>query len=220
MKFCISFGKFELKYFFYCVLFSIIEICIYYFVYNDNDIIINKHCLFHSFCYFLGYLLNFIPAWISHAKTKEKERPITNKVKEGKLLSIEYIYNEPYEKYLSIKDIIIFFFICLILLLADLMENVKTKTDDDKHYSDDFIFIKFLVFFFVLKFGNEVYYKHQYISFFILILIEIIKYIYLNKIHTSFIIQISLNFIFSFLYAIHFLYIKRLMEYKFISPGK
>ena len=98
--------------------------------------------------------------------------------------------------------------------------NVKTKTDDDKHYSDDFIFIKFLVFFFVLKFGNEVYYKHQYISFFILILIEIIKYIYLNKIHTSFIIQISLNFIFSFLYAIHFLYIKRLMEYKFISPGK
>ena len=178
MKFCISFGKFELKYFFYCVLFSIIEICIYYFVYKDKDSIINKHCLFHSFCYFLGYLLNFIPAWISHTKTKEKEKHITNKLKEEKFQSIEYIYNEPYEKYLSTKDILIFFFICLILLFADLMENFKIEKDD-KQFSDDFIFIKFLVFFFVLKFSNEVYYKHQYISFFILILIEIIKYIYI-----------------------------------------
>ena len=99
------------------------------------------------------------------------------------------------------------------------MENAETIIDD-KQFSDNFIFIKFLVFFFVLKFCNEVYYKHQYISFFILILIEIIKYICFYEKKTSFIIQISLNFIYFFLYAIHFLYIKGLMEYKFISPGK
>ena len=120
MKCCISFGKFELKYFFYCVLFFIIEICIY-FVYNDKDSIIKQHCLLHSFCYFLGYLLNFIPTWIIHIKTKEKGKPLINKLKEKNNNSIEYIFNNPNEEYLSIKDILKFFFICLILLLADLI---------------------------------------------------------------------------------------------------
>ena len=156
MKFCISFGKFELKYFFYCVLFFIIEIFIYFFVYNDNDSIINKHYLLHSFCYFLGFLLNFILIWIS-----QEEKPIINK---------------------STKDILKFFFICLILLLADLIENIQdiisAYNNLDNIYNDYFIFTKFLIFFLVSKFDNEVYYKHQNISFFILIVLEVIKNIY------------------------------------------
>ena len=79
MKFCISFGKFELKYFFYCFLFFIIEIYFYYSIYNIKNII-KEHCLFHSFCFFLGFILNIIPVWISHIKTKE--RPIIQKLKE------------------------------------------------------------------------------------------------------------------------------------------
>ena len=185
MKLCISFGKFELKYFFYCFLIFLLEICIYFFVYNDKNNIINKHCQLHTFCFFLGYLLNFIPTWISHIKTKEKEKekPKINKLEEEDNNSIEYIYNKPYEEYLSLKDILKFFFICLILLLADLIENTEDKIDgkdnvnennnvhnndktNDKKNSDDFLFIEFLIFFLISKIGKEVYYKHQNISFF------------------------------------------------------
>ena len=109
MKFCISFGKFELKYFFYCVLPVIILIYMIYFIYYNEVKIIHEHLLFYLFGSFLGYLLNIIPAWISHINSKENEKPITNKLEEEKAQSIEYIYNKPYEKYLSSKDILKFF---------------------------------------------------------------------------------------------------------------
>ena len=239
MKFCISLGKFELKYFFYCALFFIIEINIYLFIYNDKDIIISKQYLLHSFCFFLGYLLNFIPTWISHIKTKKKEKPKVNKLKEDNNNSIEYIYYKPYEEYLSLKDILKFFFISLILLFADLIESIEEKIDDkdtinensngnnnsqnNKKYSDNFIFIEFLIFFIVSKFRKEeVYYKHQNISFFILILLEAVKNIYFfkKKLCSFSIIEMILNAIYSILYAIYFLYIKGFMKYKFISPAK
>jgi len=136
MKSYISFGKFELKYFFYCVLIVILEINIYYFIYWNNEKIITEHNQVYSFCFFLGYLLNIIPAWISHIQSKEKERPLTNKLNEDNNHSIEYIYNKPYEKYISIKDVIIFLFICLILLLTDIIENIGNIIDN-KDYSDE-----------------------------------------------------------------------------------
>ena len=95
MKFCISFGKFELKYFFYCVFYVILHIYVIYFVYYNEVKIIHEHFLFYLFIFFLGYLLNIIPTWISHIKSKKK-KPITNKLDEENVQSIEYIYNEPY----------------------------------------------------------------------------------------------------------------------------
>ena len=92
MKFCISFGKFELKYFFYCFLFIIILTYMIYLVYYNELKIIHEHLLFYSFCSFLGYLLNIIPFWISHINSKENGKSITNKLEEKKAQSIEYIY--------------------------------------------------------------------------------------------------------------------------------
>ena len=89
----------------------------YYFIYYDKNNIINEHYHFHSFCFFLGYLLNIIPAWIIHKQSKEKEKPLTNKLNEENNYSIEYIYNEPNKEILTNKDILKFLFICLILLL-------------------------------------------------------------------------------------------------------
>jgi len=116
MKLCISFGKLELKYFFYCVLFVILEIFMYYFIYYDHENIIKEHYLLHSFCFFLGYLLNIIPFWISHKKSKGKEKPLTNKLNKENNYSIDYIYNNLYENNLSKKEILKILFICLILL--------------------------------------------------------------------------------------------------------
>jgi hypothetical protein len=183
--------------------------------------------------------LNIIPAKIIHIKAKEKEKPIINKLNEENNHSIEYIYNKPYEKYLSKKDILKFFFICFILLLIDFLENIENiinkddknnennngdkKKNKDEKYSDDFIFLEFLIFFLISKFGKEVYYMHQNISSIILILLEAIKNIYFfykNLKNTSYIIEIIINIINSILYATYYLYIKGLMEYKFISPAK
>jgi len=226
MKFCISFGKLKLKYFLYCVLFIILEIYMYYFIFYKDEKIITEHNLMYSFYFFLGYLLNIIPAWISNIKSKENEISIIFKeiVNEPN----EYIYYQPYKEQLSIKNILIFFFICFIPLITDIIDNIRIMMEDnsfaeDKKYDDNYIFIEYLIIFLLPKLGKEVYYKHQNISFSILILVEIIKniYFFIKKLYHKFnIISIILNIIYSFLYSIYYLYIKGLMKYKFINPAK
>ena len=229
MKFCISFGKFELKYLFYCVLNVIVQLYFTYFIYLNELKIITEHNLLYSFCLFFGYLLNIIPALINNIKSKENL--ITNKLEKQNVHSIKYIYNSPYEKYLPKKEILNFLLICLILLLADIIENFANLMehdkdyyfDESKEYSDDYILYEYLIIFVALKLGKEVYYKHQYISFFILILFEVIKNIYFfikGLYKKTNIFSIILNIIYSILYAIYFLYIKGLIKYKFISPYK
>ena len=226
MKFCISFGKFELKYFFYCILLVFIYLYMMCFIYFNKVNITYEHMIFNSFLFFLGYLLNIIPTCISLINSKEKEKPITNKLDKENDQSIEYIYNEPYEKYISKKDILKFFFISLILLLSSLLEIIqyiidnigykedeainhkdKIKEFDDNrtnNYEDGYIFIEIIIFFVVSKFNKEAYYKHQNISFLFLILVEIIKNIYFLIKKTNYnifdIIHIVLNIINSIIY--------------------
>jgi len=95
---------------------------------------------------------------------------------------------------------------------------------DKKNYDDDFPFIEYIIIFLASKFDKEVYYKHQYISFFLLILAEAIKNIYFifkaKHYNNPFIIKIVLYIIYSTLYPIYYINIKKLMKYKFISPAK
>ena len=91
------------------------------------------------------------------------------------------------------KNILKFLFMCFILLLIDLIESTlniidKRKKDKDNNnenknesqvYNDDFNIIEFLIIFLVSKCDKEVYYKHQNISFLILIVVESIKNIYI-----------------------------------------
>jgi len=213
MKFCISLGIIELKYIIYCFLSVILYIYIYYFILEDEDEdeneenIIKKHKLLYSFCYFLGYLLNVILEWIVDIKSETKERPKINKI-------------------------LNFFLYCLIILFIGLIKsnlslinNKKEKTDNTIGiYDDDFMIIEYLIIFLVSKYAYniEVYYKHQNISFLILILVEAFKTIYFfikaNSYEISDIIIIILVILNSILYSISYLYIKGLMKYNFISP--
>ena len=228
MKFCISFGKFELKFIIYSFLIVILELYIYRFIDYIKVEILNKNMLLNTSCLFLGYLLNIIPDLISSIKSKEKEKenPIANKLKERNTLSIEYIYNKQNEKQLSSKDILKFGFIYLIPLLEVLIEGIIyiINNIDKKNYDDDFPFIEYIIIFLASKFDKEVYYKHQYISFFLLILAEAIKNIYFifkaKHYNNPFIIKIVLYIIYSTLYPIYYINIKKLMKYKFISPAK
>jgi hypothetical protein len=189
--------------------------------------ILEDHLLLNSSCLFLGYLLNIIPVWIRHIKSKKKENSKINKLKEENTQSIEYIFNKPDKNYLSSKEILIFCFISLFPLIEELLEHSLHKINDkdkESNYSNDFPIIEYIIIFLASKFDKEVYYKHQYISFLILILVEAIKNIYfLTKasiFNTFFIIKLFLSIIYSILYPIYYLYIKNLMKYKFIFPAK
>ena len=229
MKFCISLGFFELKYLFYCLLILIISLYISYFIYTDKEILICEHLILESLCFFLGYLLNFIPFWISHIMSNDKKKSIINKLIKKNTQFIKYVYYKPKEEYLSIKDFIKIFFISIVVFFTEIIDIIQTKkdnNDDDneiKKYIDNFIIFEYLIVFVITKYGEEVYYKHHYISFLILIFVEVIKAIYFiikNLYQTFDIIIIALQIIYSILYGIFFLYIKILMKYNFISPPK
>ena len=212
MKFCISLGTIELKYIIYCFLSVILYIYIYYCIVDSKEKnIINEHELLYSFCYFLGYLLNVIPEWIVDIKSETKERPKINKILNFFLYCL------------------ITLFIGLVKSTLSLINNNKEKYDNKNDnnigiYDDDFMIIEYLIIFLVSKYAYniEVYYKHQNISFLILILVEGTKNIYFFIIKDSYQIFdymiIILVFLNSILYSISYLYIKGLMKYNFISP--
>ena len=218
-------------------MFLIGEIFIFLFIYDNTDEnIANKHILIDPTCYFFGYLLNFFPEWIRNRNSKAKNKPITSRLKERDTQSFEYIYNKPDNKYLPIKEVIKIFFISIFLFLTEILRIIqiitkgnnkdKDKDEDEEkeEYEDRFIFIEFLLIL-LIPHSSEVYYKHQKLSFLIFTLIEIIKiiafivYKILNENFNDY-LAIFIEIIISIIYAFYYIYIKRLMKYKFISPYK
>ena len=235
MKFCISCGIFELKYFLYCIIFSILEIYFNLFIYydfgNNDKSIITSHSLLESSCLFLGYLLNYIPEWYSKKESKRKSVLLELKGENNKNSnSFKYIYNKSYSKYLSIKEGLKLIFIIIFLLLIEILKLIQkifyTKKTGKKNFNEYdkyegyFYFIQFLIYF-SIRTNSEVYYRHQNFSFGIFFLIEFIKIIFffINNLSNYFGI-IAIQIIISILRALFFIYIKGLMKIKFISPYK
>ena len=244
MKFCFSFGMFDIKYFIYCFLFLTLDIYIMFFIYNEDENedeskdkydrrninIINKHLFLDPLCYYAGFLLNIIPALIAYKFSKtENKKPKTSKLLEENASSIEYIYNNPYDQYLSTKEFTKFIIVCIFFLLADLIEIIQSLIVDEDEFDDDeendYLFVQFLIIFLVPKIISKTkYYKHQNISFLILFIIDTIKtiinFIFFQKMFLYKLLIIVLNIIDAILNSICFLYIKGLMKNKFISPYK
>ena len=148
MKFCFSFGMFDIKFAFYCTLVAVLDLYINLFIYKedeDQENIFDKHLLLDPLCFYVGFLLNIIPALISYKYSKtEKEKPKANKLKEENTKSIEYIYNNPYDQYLSTKDFIKFIIVCLFLLSTDFMEiiiSIKNSNNDTLNGSLNNVFL-------------------------------------------------------------------------------
>jgi len=120
----------------------------FYYDENNGDILY-KNQIFHSFCYFLGYLLNIFPALISQRNSEINEKLITNEYEGGNPQSIKYIKK--------------FFIICFILLIIDSFENIsfitvnKNKEIEKIYYEQDFILIEFIVIYLFSKFSKEVF---------------------------------------------------------------
>jgi len=206
MAFCISFGTIGIKYFVYCFFLAISELYINFIIYKYDETILADHQIFGIFCYYFGYLLNIIPIWF---------------------VDNESIDSTSNLKSLSTKDIVKFIFIFPILILIELIEIVSNIIDDNQDigYNDDFILYLILIMFILPKFfSNIVFYKHQKISFFAIILIEIINTIFFLIKKSNYQIYdylaIILNFLYSLSHAIFYFYIGGLMKYKYISPYK
>jgi hypothetical protein len=195
-----------------------------------NINIINKHLFLDPLCYYAGFLLNIIPALIAYKFSKtENKKPKTSKLLKENTSSIEYIYNNPYDQYLSTKEFTKFIIVCIFFLLADLIEIIQSLIVDEDEFDDDeendYLFVQFLIIFLVPKIISKTkYYKHQNISFLILFIIETIKtiinFIFFQKMFLYKLLIIVLNIIDAILNSICFLYIKGLMKNKFISPYK
>ena len=155
----------------------------------------------------------------------------------GELISKKIIYNKgekPIKNLIKIKDIVFISIVCFLFLIGEFIAiflKIKTNTEialDERYNSIEFIFL-FIISLIIFKVR---YYKHQYISILLIILLEIIKYIINITINNN---DKSLNEEnkdinpwFEFLLqtvratidAIFVGYSKLLMEVKFFSPYK
>ena len=223
MKFCVSFGKFNLKYFIYCILFAFIDAYIIYVFYYDkqNSNIFGQHKLFGSLLYYLGYLLNIIPAWINKQKSKKEEKSIANDSEEEDTLSAN---SKSHREYFPNFDYLTFFILCSLLLLTDLIYiAIKTINKNNDETEDEYLL--FLIIFLVNKFFRETNYMHHIITMIFFIIIEYITNIFFtikhgkNKIQNFYLFSI-LGIIRPIILSIYYIYLKDLLDKKSISPFK
>ena len=220
MSCCISFGKMDIKYLLLIIL-ILVSLAVgalsfnlyennrgnYYPNYKEN----NK--FLKSFLKYLGMTYFILGESIRKKFVYKKgEKPIKNLI--------------------TIKDIIYLLIVCFFVLLDEFFAIfLKIKTNkgislDERYNSIEFIFL-FIISLIIFKVR---YYKHQYISILLIIILEIIRYIVKRTDNNNnddedekninpwveFLLQISRALI----DAIFAGYSKSLMEVKFFSPYK
>ena len=230
MKFCISFGFFNLKYAIFIIVFIFITLyneLIFEGNINEN---VGKTTLLDPLLFYIGYSLCLIPLLIKKTVSKIKVEIKKNLKKQNRGL-ITYIYN-PGQPNLKIKDLSFIFIISLMLIIYDffdLLEEKITHNEEIDYYIDNnYFFIEVLIWFLFSKFALKIkYYKHQWVSFYGIMAIGLFRWIYIY-----FSININYNrwnnefYIFLFelfgivINSICYGYLKGLMEFKFISPFK
>ena len=160
MKKLISFGKIDKKFLCILLIYACLIIINIIFAFSlgteENS---SQNILVRAFITNFGKTLCFIPELII------KKISSTNNSSQSKtIMKTKHIF------YFGIVAVLLF-----IKEIIDLLENIEEKTQDYE-FNISFIFLYYLFLFFISKyFLNIKYYKHQYISISILILIDFIK---------------------------------------------
>ena len=233
-KRCISCGKINKRYFF-LVLGVIITLIIYLvviFEFQKNAKKINLdidnltflNILSYTFFLNIGESLMIIPHFILKKRSSLKNIEINTRHSTN--LSIKYIFNRKSIDF-SLKEKKNFYAVGLLKLFLDIMFIAYQL-----YIEIDFKLIKFFTYYFQFELlfiflsskimYNIQFYRHQYLSIFILTISGFINFLiknYDNKIGKFFFSLFS-HMLYSFLKAFITVYIKGLMEYKYISPYK
>lgn len=243
MKWIISFGKLELKYF--IMIGSAIgllflnkhsyplyskekkEIIKAYFKkvgisVKESDIK-NNNALLKSFLKYLGFSLFIIGEIIRKKLSRKEKESETNILSMNNTIKKNLGQNKNDEKYkINRLDIIFMSCISIALLLNEFLAiaiksiyDLPTIQIDEIYNTIEFTFL-FFTSYLIFKLR---YYKHQYLSIIIIIILEILRII-IKKKDMNTIKNAGLQVIRAFIDSIFIGYSKALMEYKYFSPYK
>ena len=162
----VSLGRIDFKYFIYLIVYFVMQIYSNYILYQYSQKV-EENRLLEIFLTCFGYLLIIIPALITKKLTSSD---LPKKNVEGNKNN-ENVKNRANIK---IKDIIIFFLVC-ILNLAIQFSYILVEILNDYFKEEYFIFIIIIWFIAPKCILKQAYYKHQKLAILFVIIIEAIK---------------------------------------------
>ena len=225
-----SFGEIDKNYF-YIILVSSITLgtgflSMYLFKFNSGSGIvegIEDNKLLKAFSRYLGFDLCYFGELILRKLikgSKKRNNDDLNNIKKKNSKIIDFIISDPKNKFEK-KDILYFILMCLINLIDDFMilfikikKGIPFLISTEEYNSIEFFFL-FIVSIFLFKVA---YYKHQYFSIIIIILLEILRYvikILSNYSEKPLISVLFLQIIRALCDSILYGYIKALIQFKF-----
>ena len=216
----LSLGKIDIKYFIYLIVFLVIQIYSNYILYLNSKKI-EENRLLGMFLIHFGYLLIIIPALITNkiaSSDSPKKRIESEKNDENAKNRASYYANDRKNNNIKIKDIIIFFSVCILDLAIEFSYILIELLNG--YYIEEYFVFETLILFIVPKFiFKKTYYKHQKIAIVLIIIIgaiqSIITVFSFGKFNYK---QLLLEIFIHSGDAIFYGYIKVLMEFKYFSP--
>ena len=232
MKFPLSFGKIEIKYFIMIgIAFSFQFLRKEYSLYSDekkNNIFKNKdkaqNILLKSLLKYIGFSLMILGDIIIKKIIFKDEKG--GEFLQKAITSKSFNLTKEDAKFLIKKRDILFFIIIalshlvheFIAILIKQLSKSSYISIDEQYVSTEFIFL-FCTSFFIFKLN---YYKHQYITIIIIIFLEIFRLLIklINNGKSDFFEKTGLQILRAILDSIFVSYSKGLIEYKYFSPYK
>lgn len=216
----VSLGKIDLKYFIYLIVYFAIQIYSNYILYQYSKKI-EEHRLLEIFLTNFGYLLIIIPALITKKFTSSdlpKKKLESEKNNENSTNLINKNENDSNNNNIKIKDIIIFFSVCILNLFVEFSYILVELLNG--YYKEEYFLFETLIWFIAPKFiFKKTYYKHQKIAILLIIIIGAIKAIITMIVFDRFNYkQLLLEIFIHSGDAIFYGYMKALMEFKYFSP--
>ena len=239
----ISLGTCNKKY--WLLIFGIVIACVMLMIfahglnnYNSNSAKNFLNIFSYTFLLSLGESLMVIPELILKKKISSTNNAVNSnnsnynnnrdsKLKQNnkiKSRTIKYIFNKKSINF-SLKEKIFYYSAGILKLFLDIMfilYQYVIEKDDDFMKVITFAFQFELLFLFVLSkiLYNIQFYRHQYLAIIILTLFGLAKFIikYYNKGVEKFFLYTFAHIIYSFTRSFIIVYIKGLMEYKYITP--
>ena len=193
-----SFGKVDLKYFIYLIVYIAIQIYSNYILYKYSKKI-EENRLLEILLTNFGYLLIIIPALITNkffSSDSPKEKIESEKNNEIAKIRANINSNNTKNNNIKIKDIFIFFSICILYLSVEFSYILVELLNG--YYKEEYFVFETIIWFIAPKFiFKKTYYKHQKIAILIIIIIGAIRSIITMSVFDKFNYKLIIGNIYS-----------------------